>query len=43
MGTRQSGLLDLKIGDLLKEKYRELGFSFDIHTSTFKEIDKLLK
>jgi homoserine kinase len=26
-----------KIGDLLKEKYRELGFSFDIHTSTVNE------
>jgi|TARA_B110000483_G_C18173550_1_gene534158 homoserine kinase len=26
-----------KIGDLLKEKYRELGFLFDIHTSTVNE------
>jgi homoserine kinase len=26
-----------KIGDLLKENYRELGFSFDIHTSTVNE------
>jgi homoserine kinase len=26
-----------KIGNLLKENYRELGFSFDIHTSTVNE------